>query len=429
MNILITNAYSSQNKGDAAIIIATTEGLKRYAPDTRITVSARHISPQDHKLYGVPTITSLMTLARPINPNNKNFLRRNLRDLYIFFISLLWGLTFRFLKKDFSGILSDNLKKILSTYREADLVIACGGGYFQGNSSLRGLSALLAITYQFSFGSIIGKPVYLAAQSIGPFRGTTAKLLAKLILKKVRLIESREPVTTNLLMHLGLSDQTYETTDLAFAMSTKNKPEAKQLLDDYDLDPEKPIIGLSLKNYFINPEDQSYFEKEIASLVRWLIYRYQAQVCFFPQTVCTALNDDDRTCAQRLKKELDHHHFIPLEEDLNPHTLDSLSDFFFFHIGTRMHSNIFALRHRVPVIAIAYEAKTNGLMRQLDLGDWVIPIESFSAKTAQKLCARLFDPKDYRAYKKKLRQQLPQMRSLATQSIELILDDFHQRQT
>ena len=48
-------------------------------------------------------------------------------------------------------------------------------------------------------------------------------------------------------------------------------------------------------------------------------------------------------------------------------------------VGTRMHSNIFALSQHVPCVAIAYEVKTNGIMRMFDLSDHVINIEDITA--------------------------------------------------
>ena len=42
-------------------------------------------------------------------------------------------------------------------------------------------------------------------------------------------------------------------------------------------------------------------------------------------------------------------------------------------VGTRFHSVIFALAARVPCIAIGYEHKTRGIMRDLSLDGWVLP--------------------------------------------------------
>ncbi len=49
-------------------------------------------------------------------------------------------------------------------------------------------------------------------------------------------------------------------------------------------------------------------------------------------------------------------------------------------IGSRMHSNIFALSAGTPCIAIAYEHKTNGIMKMCGLEEWIIPIENIDSR-------------------------------------------------
>ena len=45
-----------------------------------------------------------------------------------------------------------------------------------------------------------------------------------------------------------------------------------------------------------------------------------------------------------------------------------------FFVGSRMHSNIFALQQGVPVVAISYQPKTEYIMYSLDLSDYSLPI-------------------------------------------------------
>jgi colanic acid/amylovoran biosynthesis protein len=49
-------------------------------------------------------------------------------------------------------------------------------------------------------------------------------------------------------------------------------------------------------------------------------------------------------------------------------------------IGTRMHSNIFAMTQNVPVIPIGYLHKTNGIARSVGIEDWVIDINDINAE-------------------------------------------------
>ena len=60
-----------------------------------------------------------------------------------------------------------------------------------------------------------------------------------------------------------------------------------------------------------------------------------------------------------------------------------------YFVGTRMHSNIFALSMGVPVLAIGCQPKTSGLMEQLGLGEWTVPIDSLEPHRLQDAYRRL----------------------------------------
>ena len=68
-------------------------------------------------------------------------------------------------------------------------------------------------------------------------------------------------------------------------------------------------------------------------------------------------------------------------------------------VGTRFHSVIFALAARVPCIAIGYEHKTRGIMRDLSLDGWVLPAQGLSAAGLYGLFGKLEKHRsDYRAH-------------------------------
>jgi colanic acid/amylovoran biosynthesis protein len=60
-------------------------------------------------------------------------------------------------------------------------------------------------------------------------------------------------------------------------------------------------------------------------------------------------------------------------------------------VATRMHANLLALTAGVPVVAIAYEAKTQGIMEQLGLEGYVIDISRLRANELISLVARAWE--------------------------------------
>ena len=66
-----------------------------------------------------------------------------------------------------------------------------------------------------------------------------------------------------------------------------------------------------------------------------------------------------------------------------------------YFIGTRMHSNIFALSSLIKTIAIAYEPKTTGIMKMLKLSSYVINMEDVDSDKLYKLYLKLKSDKEY----------------------------------
>ncbi|MNV68500.1 colanic acid biosynthesis protein [compost metagenome] len=66
-----------------------------------------------------------------------------------------------------------------------------------------------------------------------------------------------------------------------------------------------------------------------------------------------------------------------------------------FVIGTRFHSVIFSQIMGVPSIAIAYGGnKSRGIMRELDLEEFVVDIESISSDVLSSMMSNLEKNKD-----------------------------------
>jgi colanic acid/amylovoran biosynthesis protein len=74
------------------------------------------------------------------------------------------------------------------------------------------------------------------------------------------------------------------------------------------------------------------------------------------------------------------------EEDLSPQTMRGIIGGACLHIGSRMHSNIFALQAGTPFVAISYLPKTQSIMRMLGLSEFVADIAALQAEQLVALC-------------------------------------------
>jgi colanic acid/amylovoran biosynthesis protein len=97
-----------------------------------------------------------------------------------------------------------------------------------------------------------------------------------------------------------------------------------------------------------------------------------------------------------------------------------------FVVGTRMHSNIFALSCGVPTVAIAYQPKTEGIMSDLGLAECVVPIGGMELEELQ----RAFDLVVDRSaeIRRHLASMIPAIQEKALEAGRLIAEDFARRE-
>jgi colanic acid/amylovoran biosynthesis protein len=91
-------------------------------------------------------------------------------------------------------------------------------------------------------------------------------------------------------------------------------------------------------------------------------------------------------------------------------------------IGTRFHSVIFSLTSHVPAIAIEYEHKTGGIMKDLDLTDWVLKIEEVNQVTLCRMVDQLI--KQRADYQMKLQRIMPNYVKGTRNAIGVVADVY-----
>lgn len=410
--VLITNAYSALNRGDGAIILGMVESLRRAPELAGADIVVSSADPDDGRRYDFPVVPSFHSLMNALRGGGR------LHCLYFLLVllpaSVLWALVRRRLGQDLP--VPRGLRALMREYAASDLVVAAGGGYLYTTSGLHGNVMLLVHLHTFVMGYLLGKPVYLYAQSIGPFAAPFQERLVRAALRPVRMVETREHRSTELLARWRLPSPVYETADAAFLIS----PSAPDHL------PEKtgrsPRIGMTVRRWFRDDRLQEEYEREVARFVVHLTLERGAEVVLLPQVAVVGA-DDDRRVARRVAALADNPDGVRLvENDFQPCELQWLCGRMDLFVGTRMHSNIFALSMGVPALAIAYQPKTAGIMEQLGLGELVLPMEGLTsgrlAAGFERLC------REAPAVRESLQRVLPRVREAAERAGRLIAEDF-----
>ncbi len=416
--ILITNAYSARNRGDGAIVLGMIVSLRRAFANEDVDLavaSADH--PADGERYPVPVVPSFHSLMARCSP------RGGLQGLYFLLVllplSLFWAAVLRItgLRLPIPG----ELGTLLEAYGRADLVVACGGGYLYTTSSRRGTVMLLVHLHSFMLGRAFGRPVYLYAQSIGPLASPLHVRMVRAALRRVRLVEVREAWSARLVSGWNLPTPVHEAADAAFLL----RPETPST-DPLGPPSRSLRVGVTVRRWLRNPEAQRSYEEAVARFIEALLAAHEAEVVFLPQVTVGRSGDDDRTVARRIVERLGGPEAVRLlEADPGPTEMLWICGRLDCLVGTRMHSNIFALSSGVPVVAVAYQPKTSGIMEQLGLGEYVLPMEDLEPGRLLQLFESMLRDRDRIAAE--LQRRLPGIREQALGAGAVIAADYRSR--
>ncbi|MBD3380380.1 MAG: polysaccharide pyruvyl transferase family protein [Candidatus Omnitrophica bacterium] len=223
------------NLGNYTIMEPLMRGLEKEIPESRIFTSIQ-MSEGFCKRYGIVCLrgkrfwsyageTAIETLA----------------DIFRIGFWLVIKVLFR---KDAGSLLKKS--QLLSVVKSSDLVIDFSGDIFGDNARP---SQFLEGCAEILFAKLLAKPVIMLAGSPGPFRSFWRKKLAKHVFNKVDLITNREPVSTDLLLDIGVEKEKIRTTACpAFLFEGKPKETGAEVLreEGVPLDGEKPLVGVIL---------------------------------------------------------------------------------------------------------------------------------------------------------------------------------------
>jgi colanic acid/amylovoran biosynthesis protein len=367
MKIVFLHVYSEKNTGDAAIVSVMLHKYRQQYPDAEIVLSS--ITPQKNKAFhDAPYISSFFQEAIYTSEVSS---QRILKTVTIALGALCGGIFFTKPLKEFSRHL-----------KEADLVVGTGGGYIIAKKTKQGWATLLLTLLEFWYAKKLGKTVILEAMSIGPLESNVQKKLTSKILNMLDVIHIRELISLRFLKSIEVNKpQIKKSVDLGFFFAPKTKTKMKNYLIKRGFFFTKPVLGITVKKCFdLEDPRQKAYEDAIAGFVNKVLQDRDMKVVFIPHVTAKAQNDDDRDIMQRIKPKLVFKEkCILLMEEYDYRDIKGIYENLNWLVGTRMHSVIFAYTADVPVVAIAYEPKTNGIMKTLGLEKQVINADSITA--------------------------------------------------
>lgn len=208
----------------------------------------------------------------------------------------------------------------------------------------------------------LGKPLIIAPQTIGPFDGFWARILAKQVMARCAKVFARDHLSSQYLRDIGIKNNTAEAIDVAFRLPFSASHKSTDMT----------LVGINVSGLLFNGgytgNNQFGLSIDYADVVRQLLTYFTAkpnvQVHLIAHVIepHMPIEDDLRTCEQ-LAKEFPGVQVAPsFKRPSEAKTYIAGMDFF---VGARMHACIAAFSSGVPVVPMAYSRKFNGLFGTL----------------------------------------------------------------
>lgn len=374
MRIVILNTYSWLNKGDAAIVLGTVRALRAVAPEATITlvsltpeIDRPHYAAENLRVVAGP-FALLYAAHIPAGARAGRFVGGYLALLG----ALLAG---RLTRRSLPRWWPAGPREVANAIAEADVAISCGGGFWQDSW---GAGVLIHVA-QALVALAAGVPVVCLGQSVGPFRSAHLRSLVGAVLRRADVLVIRESESLPTVQAMRVApERLHFGTDMAFALDRDWPARRATAPRSGGL-----RVGVTARNWaFPHSLDrqaaQRRYENALVEALEHLLAVHDAEIVFLPQVIGPG-NDDDRLVERRLAARLKRPDRVQvIEDDLAPSEQIEILGGMDMLLATRFHSAIFAMLARVPVVAIAYEHKTTGIMRRMDLGRWIVPIETVS---------------------------------------------------
>ena len=244
--------------------------------------------------------------------------------------------------------------------RRCDLILDISAG--DSFADIYGVRRFLFNALSKSAALLSGRPLILPPQTIGPFERRWTRLVARLLMRRCRVVLTRDSLSTGYCRSLGL-DRMVEATDVAF-MLPYDKPERQV---------DAPLkVGINFSGLLFNGgytrNNMFSLKADYPALARDVIARFLALGTCEVHLVSHVSSErfeteDDMRVAQKLAHEFPAVKLAPrFRTPVEAKSYISGLDFF---CGSRMHACIAAFSSGVPVVPIAYSRKFAGLFGSL----------------------------------------------------------------
>ena len=371
MTIIINNVYSFRNRGDSAIVESMVQYFRKRIPDVNIILASTFW--EENKAYYDQLNCESMPPLWDV-PMAKNKMLR---------LMLAMGGFTKLLMTLLIPTIFLSKKSMARKYRTAELLVDVGGGsFFSSNKYYFYLGF-----YQHLLNLLCRKwmklPVAIAPQSMGPFNKNHDIRAFRYVMKKMDCVMVREKISVDLMEHMNLDCDL--VPDCAFMDNfvvnrTKQTDSALSLIDVKRTNIGMTVLDWSWAISGMSKNACNEYLSKIALAASQLDINDVVFHLFSQTDVSTERSDYE--VAGELSQMLHSRGIECVVHD----PANTASDLCYLYremdvfVGSRMHSCIFALNQSVPLVALAYQPKTTGVLSWVSDKLEILPIDTFSSE-------------------------------------------------
>jgi colanic acid/amylovoran biosynthesis protein len=350
---------------------------------------------------------------------------------FLFYACLLKLLPFSSLRR-FLMERNSSLKSILQADLFADIT---GGDSF---SDIYGFRRFAFCFVKKLLPIMFNKELMLLPQTYGPFKSPLTKIMARYVLRKAKLIFSRDQDGANtvngLLPNYNMKDKMRIVPDVAFVLDSR-KPSNMDisLLPDFRTE-ESIVVGINVSGllYYGGYTGNNMFGLKgdygriISRIIDFMMSKGDVLVLLVPHIFPPddlvekeIAENDVAACIDIYKKfsEKYQQRIFMVNGRYDQSEIKYIIGQCNFFLGSRMHSCIAALSQNIPAVGLAYSRKFVGVFDSVGVANLVIDLTTTMEKSILALLDKAFS--DREALGQKLSQTIPEAQ-------KAILDIFRQ---
>jgi polysaccharide pyruvyl transferase WcaK-like protein len=326
-----------------------------------------------------------------------------------------------------AGLGAPYRKETLKHVRDCDLVISHSDENFKESASLLPLNPYWAVTWwsmlisrtmEILVAKSFGKSVIMFPNSVGPFRTWVGRFLARLSLNSCDHVLIRDPISYEIVSHLGIRSAKTLTFDTALLFDTADKSN----LDNFS----RPLMGVS-PGIYARALSQGEIHKYIMAHAWALdaaIERFGFFVVLMPHYV-SGFHFDDMEISKLIKDNMKNRDKVQIVSTSGVDEFKRLANRMDIILSSKMHPAILGASGYVPILCVAYDHKQTGFFQRLDMVDCIVDIREISSQS-------LFSKIEYvwirrKQLKESLENKIPACQSHLRRTLKKIIAPYVER--